>query len=732
MFCAMAAKLQSLAYSSRTPFRVYLSACISSSSCATHTEDVSVNVRNPKDSSEYEQHINVLRNKLVPENLIRVLDHTSDLNLAVRLFKWAALQKGFRHTANTYHQMILKLGMAGNVQEVGAFCLNLVKNRCRGAEEVLVALIHTFVRHCRINEAMTVFENMNLGIYKPPVEVFNVLLGVLVEESGDFQKVLYVYKEMVKAGIVPTVQTLNYLLEVLFATDRVELALDQFRRMNKKGCTPNSRTFEILVKGLIAKNRVDEAISVLEQIIELGCQLDLSFYTCTIPLFCRENKIEEGVKLYRMMKASNFAPDSLIYGVLVQCLCHNLQLDSAICLINEMMESEIPPAPNIFVDLVDCFCELCRINEAIWFLEDKHVLETPPHNALLEGCCDAGKVIEAYVLLETMSERNIADSYSWNIIIRWLCENGETRKAYELVGRMIRCSIILDSATYSAIIIGNCRLGKYENAMEVFDQVCARCWVLDFTSYSELVGGLCDFKETQEAAKVFSYMSMKKCSLDSFSFHKLIKCVCDSGQINKALRLWQLAYYSGTSCSTATHSTIMYELSKLGRTKDLFVFLSRMLIEGCNFDLEAYCILFQSMREQNQVKECVLFFNKMLNEGLLPDPDTLFDQLSFIANNSQLCMISAAIDKILSNGEVLSPAMHGLLINGLWKEGKRHEARQLLDLMLEKGWLPDAATHKLLIGCDGREERSLETLVSDNSSTHDSVSNILAEGLGDK
>ncbi|XP_004495618.1 uncharacterized protein [Cicer arietinum] len=715
----MAIKLPSLAHRTRFLKWVYLS--------STSTQHISqtVGIVNPNYSSEFDQNINFLRNKLAPDNLIQVLNRTSDLNSAVKIFKWASIQKSFHHNSNTYFEIILKLGLAGNVLEMGDFCHNMVKNRFPGAEKALVSLIHTFVQHCRIKEAIAVLVNMNLGGYKPPIEVFNALLRALVqEESRDFQNVLFVYKEMVKVGIVPTVDTLNCLLEVLFTINWVDLALDQFRRMSNKGCSPNSKSFEILVKGLIENVRVDEAVAVLEQMRELKCQPDLSFYICVIPLFCGENKVEEGVRLFRMMKDSGFVPDSFIYEVLIQCLCKNLLLDSALYLVNEMIGSGISPKHNVFVHMIDCYCELGKIDEAVKFLEEKQVHETAPFNVLLEGCCNAGKIVVANVMLEKMSERNIADCQSWNILIRWLCENEETERAYALLGRMIKFLVILDHATYSALVVGNCRMKKYDEAMKLFHQICARCWSLDIDSYSELVDGLCDINHSQYAIEVFYYMSMKQSSLHSFSFYKLIKCVCDSGQVNEAVKLWQLVYYCGISCCNITQTTIMHELSKSDKVKNLLAFLSQMLIVGGNLDIEAYCILIHGMMKQNLVKECVLFFNMMVNEGFVPDSDKLFDQLSFIANHSLLSMISSAIDKI-SDSEKLSSAIYSLLINGLWKEGKEHEARRLLEMMLKKGWLPDTTTHKLLIGFDVREGRSQETSLFD-----DSVSNILVEGLG--
>jgi pentatricopeptide repeat protein len=717
----MAIKFPSLAHNTRFLKWVYLS--------STSTQHISqtIEILNPNYSSEFHQNINFLKNKLAPDNLIKVLNQTSDLNSAVKIFKWASIQKSFHHTSSTYFEIILKLGLAGNVLEMEDFCHNMVKNRFSGAEVALVSLIHTFVQHCRIKEAMIVLTNMNFGGYKPPVEVFNALLGAIVQEdSRDFQNALFVYKEMVKAGIVPTVDTLNCLLEVLFTINRVDLALDQFGRMSNKGCSPNSKTFEVLVKGLIESGRVDEAVTSLEELLKLKCRPGLRFYNCTIPLFCRESKVEEGVRLFRMMKDSDLVPDSFIYGALIQCLCKNLQLDSAVYLINEMIGNGIQPSENVFVHMINCYCELGKIDEAITFLEDKQVHETAPFNALLEGCCNAGKILVANALLETMSERNIADCQSWNIVIRWLCENEETERAYVLLGRMIKFSVVLEDATYSALVVGNCRLRKYDEAMELFRRICARRWSLDIASYSELIDGLCDdINRSQYAVEVFYYMSMEQCSLHSFSFYKLIKCVCDSGQVSKAVELWQLAYYCGISCCNVTQTTIMHELSKSDKEKNLLAFLSQMFIVGGNLNTEAYCILIHGMIKQNLVKECVLFFNRMVDEGFIPNPDELFVQLSFIANHSQLSMISSTIEKI-SGSEKLSSAIYNLLITGLWKEGKEHEARRLLDMMLKKGWLPDMTTHKLLIGSDDREGRSQATSLFD-----DSVSDILAEGLGD-
>ncbi|PSS21631.1 Pentatricopeptide repeat-containing protein [Actinidia chinensis var. chinensis] len=626
--------------------------------------------------------------------------------------------------------MILKLGMTGNVDEMEGFCNEMVKEGFVGSEEALVALIDVFVKHGRVNEALRVLVTMNSGRFKPSIGVFNLLLGALVEEKRDFQDVLFVYKEMVKAAIVPTTDTLNYLMEALFEADRVDTALDQYRRMSKKRCFPNSRTYDVLISGLVARNRVDESINILNEMFEVKFEPSLSFYSSVIPIFCRLSKLEVGMKLFKMMKASILSPDSYVYEVLVLCLCDHLRLHDAINVVEEMTSGGLTPSDDILVHIINCFCKLGNFDEATKFLEDKHVLSSHPHNALLGGYCDVGNFLAAKVLFANMLERNIADTVSWNILIRWLSENVRINKALEFLCRMIVSSYVPDSATYSAVVVGKCRLHKYKDALDLFHHACAKSWVLDCSSYAELVECLSRSGMIQ-AAEVFHYMSNYRCALQSSSFIMLIKGLCETGNVDRAIRLLPSAYYSGTSCSTAMYNTIMLGLSESGKVNDLLVVLSRMLVEGCTLDGETYCTLIESMIAVGRTEDCIVFFNLMASEGLSPDSETLSNLLSCLGKHSQLHKILLAIDRLALDREMLDSAMYNVLVNGLWKEGHKTEACRLLDTMLEKGWVPDATTHGLLMGSIVREDAECKLVTYEDIDLQDRISSILAEGLGE-
>ncbi|KAF5196114.1 Pentatricopeptide repeat-containing protein [Thalictrum thalictroides] len=722
----MAIKISSLIVSKQIlKWVAFISSC-SSISCATHIPNSSETDQNSLHNPEFEAKIRFLKNKLNTENLIQVLDSTKDLNSSIKIFKWASHQKRFYHTADTYFWVIFKLGMVGNLKDMEFFCNEMIKEKCPHVEEAFASLIDSFSNNHRLDEAVRVLEIMNLGKIKPSIRLFNVLLRTLMVEKRDLQSILFAYKEIVKSGIVPNVETLNYLIEILCESDKMESALDQYRRMNKKGCCPNSRTFEILICSLCKQNRIDESLMVLREMFELGCNLDLKFYNTVIPLLCKASKPEEGMRLYRMMRELDLQLDLLAYGDLVRCLCENLLLDDAIRILEEMLGSGLTPMVDVYADIVSGLCKLSKFNDVTNFLEDNVVSEISPHNALLEGYCNAGKFHEASGYLEKMVERNVADTSSWSILIRGLCKEEKIRKAFEILTRMLVSSYIPDLFIYSALIFGYCKESKYEDALELFRQACSRDWVLDSSDYAELIDCLCRFERIQEAAEVLYYMSSKGCSISSSSFNLLIKGMCLTEKLDEAISLYCLAYHFGISINP---NTILLRLYESRRTKDVLVLFSRMVMEGCLFDEETYSVLMDTMCVEKRTRDCAQLLDQMVGYSIVPSSETLDRVLSFMACHFQLHIVTRTLTKLASKRETYSLAMYNMLIHGLMKEGHKQDACKLLDHMLDSGWVPDAVTHSLLIGSvDGEETHGITEAVK-RSLVQDKVSSILIEGF---
>ena len=81
-----------------------------------------------------------------------------------------------------------------------------------------------------------------LGLAGNQEEMEDLLKGMVKlaknQKRGNFRSVMFVSKEMVKAGVLPGVEKLNYAVKASCETGQLELALNQFNRTRKKGCAP--------------------------------------------------------------------------------------------------------------------------------------------------------------------------------------------------------------------------------------------------------------------------------------------------------------------------------------------------------------------------------------------------------------------------------------------------------------------------------------------------------------
>lgn len=670
-------------------------------------------------SAEFESVIRLLKNNLQPERLTRILDSTTDLNLAVRIFKWASHQRISVHTVDTYACMISKLSVVGNRDEMES----LLKEMIKLDEQILNDLVQYLSNKKRFDEALLVIQHASSGKLKLSISSCNGVLCGLVKEGRGLWPVMRTYMEIVKAGVLPDVETLNWLIEVLCEAGQLDLALNQFDKMSKKRCTPNSHTFKVLITALCSHDRADESVKVFDKMLHLRCIPDICFYVQVLPLFCKFNKSKEASKLHQMMKAGSLQLDLHLCSALIRCFCENQLLDDAVTTFKDMIASGHAPMTSTYVDVVDCCCTLTQFHKAVSFLEENDVAEIEPYNVLLRALCETGRLHDSVSYLEEFHNRGLVDCHSWNIVITQFCNEGNIKRASELIGRMTVSSFTADESTYSSVVSCYCRLGLYKNALDLFRRVSVSNLSLNSESFSQLVEGLCHIKRIQEAAEVFKYHCRRGCSLTSESLDVLIQGSCMAGMIHEAIRMRSLAVCTGTSCTFSTYNKIIQALLHLKKENVLLLF-AQMLMEGCLLNKYAYNVLLRCFLSKETIVEAAILFNRMVNGGFVPDRETFELLVPDMALFSLLNMVSKSLLKVVNIDGMMNPRISNIIIYGLIKEGFKSEACKFLDQMLEKGWVPDSRIHRVLIGEEAREVDEVYQAADD-----DNVSNILMEGL---
>lgn len=679
-------------------------------------------------SSEFDSAIRSLKDNLRPENVARVLDSTSDSSLALRIFRWVSHQRYNIQTVDTYSCMISRLTAVENRDEMDSLLSEMVMLKVPGLEQALNKLVECLSSKNRFDEALLVIQHASSAKLKLSVSACNRVLHGMVKQGRGLRLCMLVYTEIVKAGVLPDVETLNLLIEALCESGRLDLALIQFDRMSKKRCSPSSHTFEVLITALCSHSRADEAVKLFDKMLQLRCFPDSSFHAQVMPLLCKFSKVKEAITLHRMMKEDNIQLSVQLYSALVRCLCENELLDDATIVLKEMIASGRAPMACTYVDMINCYCTKAKFHNAVSFLEENDVTESEPHNVLLSWLCRNDRLQDAVSYLEKLHSRGFVDCESWNIVITRFCKEGNIRRASELIGRMVVSSFAPDETTYSAIISCYCRLGFYIDALSMFRRVSISNLSLNSESFSQLVEVLCHTKMIEEAIEVFKYHYNRGCSLTNKSLDMIIQGNCMSGKIREAVKLRTLAVCTGTSCTFSTYDIIIQALLHLKKGKDVLVLFAQMLMEDCPLDGYAYNILLRSFLTKETIIEATILFNRMVNHGFFPDLETFELLVNDMALFSFLNVVAQSLLKVVDTRGTVSPRIYNIIIYGLIKEGFKSEACKFLDQMLEKGWVPDSRTHRVLVGSSGQVE-ARELVEAYQTVDGDNVTNILLEGL---
>ncbi|XP_006650722.1 pentatricopeptide repeat-containing protein At3g53700, chloroplastic-like [Oryza brachyantha] len=678
-------------------------------------------------SAEFDSAIRSLRSNPQPERLAHILDSASDFNLALRIFRWASYQRMPIHTVDTYASMIAKLGDAGNLDERGGFLKEMVRLDVPGLEKVMNDLLKLLSGKSRFDEALLVIQHASSGNIRLSVSSCNAVLCGLVKEGRGLRSFMRGYMEVVKAGVLPDVETLNWLIEVLCEAGHLDLALAQFDRMAKKRCTPNIHTFKILITALCSHGRADESLNLFDKMLQLRCIPDSSFYVQVLPLFCKLNKLREVRKLHQMMKEDKLQLDLYLYSTLIRCFCENQLLDDAVTTVNEMVASGHAPITSTFVEIVDCYCTLGQFHEAMNFLEENDVAEIEAYNELLRSLCKKGRLKDSASYLKELHSRGLVNHHSWNIVITQFCNEGNIRRASELICKMIVSSFTADESTYSSVVSCYCKLGLQKNALDMFRRLDVSKLSLNSETLSHLVECLCHMNKVPEAAEVFKYHCTRGCSLSSESLEVLIQESCMDGMIREAIKMRSLAVFSGTSCTFTTYNTIFRALLHL-KKKDVLLLFGQMLMEGYLMNEYTYSCILHCFLTKETIFEAAILFNKMVKDGFIPDQETFEQLVPDMALSSLLNMVSESLLVVANIDGMMSPRISNIIIYGLIKEGFKSEACRFLDQMIEKGWVPDSKTHSILLGNIGQADHT-EVDEVNHTVDDDNVSNILLEGL---
>jgi pentatricopeptide repeat domain-containing protein 1 len=122
-------------------------------------------------------------------------------------------------------------------------------------------------------------------------------------KSGQLQKALEVYHEMLREGCTPNVVTYNTLIDVYGKTGQWGEALRVIDTMNASNTKPVTRTYNTLMIACNTSGQWQEALNVYNDMVRRGHQPNTTTYNALVSAYSKAGRLEKVADYIRLLRA---------------------------------------------------------------------------------------------------------------------------------------------------------------------------------------------------------------------------------------------------------------------------------------------------------------------------------------------------------------------------------------------------------------------------------------------
>ncbi|KAH0860102.1 hypothetical protein HID58_088363 [Brassica napus] len=354
---------------------------------------------------------------------------------------------------------------------------------------------------------------------------------------------------------------------------RIRRALDGvlvFRMMTKAGLLPEVRTLSALLHGLVHCRHYGLAMEVFEEMTNAGVRPDVYIYsgvleptvvtyTSLMGGYCSKGKTHNALRLYHEMTGKGIAPSLYTFTTLISGLFRGGLIPDAVKLFNEMEEWNIKPNRVTYNVMIEGYCEEGDIAKAfeafgIWdlMINEGCVPNEVTYTTVINGLCKAGFVNEAEILRSKML---IPNQVTYGCFLDILTKGeGDMKRALELHDAILK-GLLANTATYNMLIRGFCRQGRMDEASELLTKMTGDGVSPDCITYTTMIYEFCRKSDVKKAIELWNSMMERGVRPDRVAYNTMIHGCCVLGEMEKAIELRSEMLRQGLKPNSKTSGT---------------------------------------------------------------------------------------------------------------------------------------------------------------------------------
>ncbi|TVU33793.1 hypothetical protein EJB05_15601, partial [Eragrostis curvula] len=193
-------------------------------------------------------------------------------------------------------------------------------------------LVEAILKRCKRNSraALQFFSWVGRQpYYMPTTQTYNTAMK-LAGSAKDFKHMLYLYREMIRTGCSPAVDTCNLMICQYGNAGLTEKALQTFYDMRRNGFLPDKTTYNHLIMYLThSKDRkVDDAVKIFQEMCHGGYTIGNNKLFMYLLALCESGKIDDARRSITSLCAGGFSAQSA-YSIFLRSLCRADRIEEA-------------------------------------------------------------------------------------------------------------------------------------------------------------------------------------------------------------------------------------------------------------------------------------------------------------------------------------------------------------------------------------------------------------------
>ncbi|KAL8480708.1 hypothetical protein ACS0TY_027304 [Phlomoides rotata] len=613
--------------------------------------------------------------KLVPsfdhELVYNVLHGAKNSEHALQFFRWVERSNLFDHNRETHLKIIEILGRSSKLNHARCILFDMPKKGLQWDEDFWVLMIDSYGKSGIVQESVKLFNKMaELGVERS-IKSYDVLFKVILRR-GRYMMAKRYYNKMLSEGIEPTRHTFNILIWGFFLSGKVETANRFFEDMKSREITPDVITYNTMINGYNRAKKMEEAEKYFVEMKARNIEPTVVTYTTLIKGYLSVERVEDALRLVEEMKGFGIMPNAITYSTLLPGLCSSEKMPEARTMLKEMVDKHLVPTDNsIFMALMCGQCKVGNLDAAVDVLKAMIRLSVPTeaghYGVLIENCCNAGEHDRAVTLLDKLIDKDIIlrpqstlhmEPSAYNPMVEYLCNNGLTPKAENLVRQLMKLGV-RDPIALNSVIRGHSKEGTPDSAFELLKIMLRRDVQTEKSAYDSLVQSYLKKNDPAEAKAVLESMVESGHLPDSSLFRSVMDSLFEDGRVQTASRV-----------------------------------MKTMLEKGITDHHDLIAKILEALFMRGHVEEALGRIELLMQSGIAPNFDGL---LSILCEKGKTIAALKLLDYGMERDYDIGVSSYEKVLDALLAAGKTLNAYSILSKIMTKGGVTDWSSSKDLI-----------------------------------